>query len=179
MPLLTLLGYRRGRLRCKSDLVNVESNTLTPPQAGGEYPVCGTGTAEASDESLSVRRRRGLLVAMSTDFSIDLGFVVAGVVAVIVLAAYNDRTSSGVWRVCFGLGIVLPLTLFFFRIRMIDSTQYRKHAMKKKIPYLLVLKRYWKPMLGTSLAWFMYGERHGSGIVDLNCSVRIVLTKHS
>lgn len=39
---------------------------------------------------------------------------------------------------------------------MIESTQYRKHAMKKQIPYMLILKRYWKPMLGTSLAWFMY-----------------------
>lgn len=93
---------------------------------------------------------------MSTDFAIDLGFVVAGVVALIVLAAYNQRVTEGVWRVCFGLGIVLPCSLFFFRIRMIDSTQYRKHAIKRKIPYMLVLKRYWKPMLGTSLAWFMY-----------------------
>lgn len=113
------------------------------------------GSAEASDESQYVRKRRGILVALSTDFAIDLGFVVAGVVALIVLAAYSDRTSVGVWRICFGLGIVLPLTLFFFRIQMIESTQFRKHAIKKKIPYGLVLKRYWKPMLGTSLAWFM------------------------
>lgn len=124
--------------------------------AGGEYPVCGTSSAEASDETQYVRKRRGILVALTTDFSIDLGFVAAGIVALIVLAAYNNRSSVGVWRICFGLGIVLPITLFFFRIRMIDSTQYRKHAMKKKIPYGLVLKRYWKPMLGTSLAWFMY-----------------------
>ena len=124
--------------------------------AGGEYPTCGTGSAEASDESAFVRKRRGILVALSTDFSIDLGFVGAGIVALIVLAAYNQHISSGVWRVCFGLGFVLPVTLFFFRLRMIDSTQYRKHAMKRKIPYGLVLKRYWKPMLGTSLAWFMY-----------------------
>lgn len=123
--------------------------------AGGEYPVCATSASEASDESPKVRRRRGILVAMSTDFSIDLGFVVAGVVALIVLAAYNDRTSVGVWRICFGLGFVLPVTLFFFRFRMIDSSQYRKHAMKKKIPYWLVIKRYWKPMLGCSLSWFM------------------------
>lgn len=75
--------------------------------------------------------------------------------ALIVLAAYNNHSSEGVWRICFGLGLVLPMTLFFFRIRMIDSTQYRKHSMKK-FPYWLVLKRYWKPMLGTSLAWFMY-----------------------
>ena len=124
--------------------------------AGGEYPVCGTGSTEASDESAYVRRRRGILVALSTDFAIDLGFVAAGIVALIVLAAYDQRTSVGVWRVCFGLGIVLPVVLLFFRLRMIDSTQFRKHAMKKKIPYGLVLKRYWKPMLGTSLAWYVF-----------------------
>ncbi|KAK1008768.1 hypothetical protein LTS01_002041 [Friedmanniomyces endolithicus] len=124
--------------------------------AGGEYPTCGTGSAEASDESQYVRRRRGILVAMTTDFAIDLGFVVAGIVALIILAAYHEQTSDGVWRVCFGLGFVLPVTLFFFRIRMIESSQYRKHAMKQSFPYLLIIKCYWKPMLGTSLAWFMY-----------------------
>ncbi|KAK1061775.1 hypothetical protein LTR12_001952 [Friedmanniomyces endolithicus] len=81
--------------------------------AGGEYPTCGTGSAEASDEFLYVRRRRGILVAMATDFAIDLGFVVAGIVALIVLAAYHERTSDGVWRVCFGLGFVLPVTYPF------------------------------------------------------------------
>jgi len=124
--------------------------------AGGEYPVCGTSSAEASDESAYVRKRRGILVALTTDFAIDFGFVIAGIVALIVLAAYNNQASVGVWRICFGLGIVLPCTLFFFRIRMIESSQYRKHAIKKSMPYGLILKRYWKPMLGTSLAWFMY-----------------------
>lgn len=95
-------------------------------------------------------------MAVSTDFAIDLGFVIAGVVALILLAAYNQRTSEGIWRICFGLGFVLPLTLFIFRIRMVESTQYRKHAIKKNLPYLLVIKRYWKPMLGTAGAWFFY-----------------------
>ena len=75
--------------------------------AGGEYPVCGTSSAEASDESPHVRNRRGILVALATDFAIDLGFVFAGVVALIVLACYHERTSEGVWRICFGLGIVV------------------------------------------------------------------------
>ena len=95
-------------------------------------------------------------MACSTDFAIDLGFVVAGVVALIVLACFHQRTEAGVWRVCFGLGIVLPLTVFFFRLRMVNSTQYRKHAIKANIPYLLALKKYWVPMVGTSLAWFCY-----------------------
>jgi MFS family permease len=75
--------------------------------AGGEYPVCATTAAEASDETSHVRRRRGFLVAMSTDFAVDLGFVFAGIVALIVLACYNQKSSEGVWRVCFGLGIVV------------------------------------------------------------------------
>ncbi|KIX09544.1 uncharacterized protein Z518_00624 [Rhinocladiella mackenziei CBS 650.93] len=124
--------------------------------AGGEYPTCATGSTEASDESEYVRRRRGFLVAVATDFSIDFGFVMAGAIALIVLEAYHERVSAGVWRVCFGLGFVLPVVLFFFRIRMIESTQYRKHAIKRNVPYGLILKRYWKPMLGTSLAWFFY-----------------------
>jgi hypothetical protein len=101
--------------------------------------------------------------------------VVAGIVALIVLAAFDQEIKAGVWRVCFGLGIVvsaeynclkkrvraglhaqLPFSVFFFRIRMVNSTQYRKHAIKNNIPYMLALKKYWKPMLGTSLAWFWW-----------------------
>ncbi|KAB8416349.1 hypothetical protein FH972_024869 [Carpinus fangiana] len=124
--------------------------------AGGEYPTCGSGSAEAADETEFVRRKRGILVAVTTDFAIDLGFVGAGIVALIVLAAYGQRSAVGVWRICFGLGFVVPVVLFFFRVRMINSTQYRKHSIKKNVPWLLIIKRYWKPMLGCSLSWFMY-----------------------
>ncbi|KAL2831850.1 major facilitator superfamily domain-containing protein [Aspergillus pseudoustus] len=124
--------------------------------AGGEYPVCATSATEAADETARLRKRRGILVASTTDFAVDLGFVAAGLVALIVLACYHQRNSEGVWRVCFGLGIVLPLAVCFFRVRMINSTQYQKHAIKSNYPYMLVLRRYWKPMLGTSLAWFCY-----------------------
>ncbi|KAJ5737857.1 major facilitator superfamily domain-containing protein [Penicillium malachiteum] len=124
--------------------------------AGGEYPVCGTSTTEAADESHRLRKRRGLLVGMTTDFAVDFGIVSSGVVAVIVLACYGKEETKGVWRICFGLGFVLPLVICFFRVRMINSTQWRKHSIKSRYPYLLVLKRYWKPMVGTSLAWFCY-----------------------
>jgi hypothetical protein len=97
-----------------------------------------------------------LLTSVATIFAIDFGFVFAGVVVLIVLAAYSYNLNEGLWRVCFGLGLVIPVALLFFRLRMVNSTQYHKHAMKNNIPYMLVLKRYWKPMLGTSLAWFVY-----------------------
>jgi MFS family permease len=40
--------------------------------AGGEYPVCGTSATEAADETTELRKRRGLLVAVTTDFAVDL-----------------------------------------------------------------------------------------------------------
>jgi MFS family permease len=40
--------------------------------AGGEYPVCGTSATEAADESHGLRRRRGFLVAITTDTALDL-----------------------------------------------------------------------------------------------------------
>lgn len=35
------------------------------------------------------------------------GFVAAGLVALIVLACYHQHNSEGVWRVTFGLGMVV------------------------------------------------------------------------
>ncbi|OJJ54358.1 hypothetical protein ASPSYDRAFT_81990 [Aspergillus sydowii CBS 593.65] len=138
--------------------------------AGGEYPVCATSATEAADETAKLRKKRGFLVASTTDFAIDTGFVAAGIVALIVLACFHQEPRQGVWRVLWpglrGMSSLrniqylltskLPVIICFFRIRMINSTQYRKHAIKSKYPYWLVLKRYWKPMLGTSLAWFCY-----------------------
>lgn len=55
---------------------------------------------------------------------------------------------------------------------MVNSAQYRKHAIKNNVPYIHALRLYWKPMLGTgetmiqivsailisvsALAWFCY-----------------------
>lgn len=133
--------------------------------AGGEYPSSGTGAAEASDGTDQVRKRRGILVALATDFSVSLGFVGAGFVSLIVIACYQQKPTDGVWRICFGIGVIvslsciiidftnglyqLPLINLVFRIRMADSKQYQKYAMKSKVPYFHALKLYWKPMLGT------------------------------
>ncbi|KJK65105.1 MFS like protein [Aspergillus parasiticus SU-1] len=82
--------------------------------AGGEYPVCATSATEAADETTKLRKNRGFLVASTTDFAVDLGFVSAGIVALIVLACYGQETRSGVWRVSFGLGFVVPLAWFCY-----------------------------------------------------------------
>lgn len=85
-------------------------------RAGGEYPTCGTSSAEASDESPNVRKSRGILVALATDFAIDFGTVVAGIVALIVVACYHQKVSEGVWRVCFGWGMVVSAETGVFNL---------------------------------------------------------------
>lgn len=40
--------------------------------AGGEYPVCATGATEAADETANLRKKRGFLVASTTDFAVDM-----------------------------------------------------------------------------------------------------------
>ncbi|KZT34751.1 MFS general substrate transporter, partial [Sistotremastrum suecicum HHB10207 ss-3] len=131
--------------------------------AGGEYPVCGVSATEAADETAGVRKHRGFLIGMVGDFMIDFGFVLGGIVPLIVMAAFHavgpDQTAhfkEGIWRTCFALGLVLPLFVFYFRWKMINSTAFRKNAMKKRIPYLLVLKRYWPRLIGTAVCWFLY-----------------------
>lgn len=90
-------------------------------------------------------------------------------VFLIVLSAAGDNHLETVWRVCFGIGILLPLTVFFFRLRMLSSKLYRKGAIKRmyksaliplkfnvilgRVPYGLVFKRYWRELIGTCGAW--------------------------
>lgn len=50
----------------------------------------------------------------------------------IVLSAAGEDHLPTVWRVCFGFGIVLPVTVFFFRLRMMSSKLYRKGAIKRE-----------------------------------------------
>ncbi|KAJ0343756.1 hypothetical protein KNSL1_010025 [Colletotrichum chrysophilum] len=122
----------------------------------GEYTVCTSQALECADSTEAMRRRRGMLVAVSTNAAIISGFVGSSIVSLIVIAAYNGQASDGIWRICFGIGIFLPLVIFFFRMRLVDSQQYKKHAIQSNIPYKLALKFYWKPLLGCCSAWFLY-----------------------
>ena len=67
----------------------------------------------------------------------------------IVLSGTGQNNPSVLWRVCFGLGIVFPVSVFYWRIKMINSQLYRRGAIRKQVPYLLVA-RYVK-LMGRSL----------------------------
>lgn len=72
--------------------------------AGGEYAVC-TAQALESANSNNLRKKRGFLVAISTNLAIISGFTGSAVISLIVIAAYHGKASDGIWRICFGIGI--------------------------------------------------------------------------
>jgi hypothetical protein len=53
----------------------------------------------------SLQKKRGMLVAWSTNVAIISGFIASALTVLVVLAAY-DGPSDGVWRIGFGVGIV-------------------------------------------------------------------------
>ncbi|KAJ5132272.1 Glycerophosphoinositol permease 1 [Penicillium atrosanguineum] len=121
---------------------------------GGEYPASSTSASEAANDLIP--KHRGPAFIMVTNFPLSFGGPFAVSIFLIVLMACNQSHYSTVWRVCFGIGCIWPLSVFYFRIRMLNSVLYRRGAIKKHVPYKLVLRYYWKPLIGTCGAWFLY-----------------------
>jgi MFS family permease len=127
---------------------------LTGIGVGGEYPAASTSASEAANEHML--SKRGPVFIMVTNVVLTLGGPLASSVFLIVLSIAGENHLSTVWRVCFGFGVFLPLLVLVFRLRMLSSKLYRKGAIKKRVPYLLVFKRYWRPLIGTGGVWFIY-----------------------
>ena len=141
-PLLTLQQIARG---------------VTGFGTGGEYPASSTSASEAANEH--TLKQRGPIFILVTNLPLSFGGPLAVSVFLIVFAAARSNGSthlSTVWRVCFGIGCLLPLTVFYWRIKMLNSKLYRRGAIKRRVPYLLVIRYYWKTLIGTCGAWFLY-----------------------
>jgi len=62
-----------------------------------------------------------------------------------------------VWRISLGLGAIPPLSVFYFRLKMKEGDRYAHDGMRHvKIPYSLVIKKYWTRLLPVSIIWFLY-----------------------
>lgn len=114
---------------------------------------------EATNESKGFRKRRGFIFAIMFNVTASLGYCLGALVPLILLLCVHQEESKYeiVWRLSFGLGMIPPLAIFWFRIRMTVSTTFRKSAMRKqKVPYILVVKRYWRRLLAGGWTWFIY-----------------------
>ncbi|CEQ41678.1 SPOSA6832_03435, partial [Sporobolomyces salmonicolor] len=129
---------------------------LTGIGVGGEYPSSSASAAEAANEK--ALKSRGPIFIMVTNFVLSFGGVFACSLYLIVFEAAGglDANLSTVWRTVFGISVVPPLAIFVFRLRMLNSKLYRQGAIQKRVPYPLVIRYYWKSLIGTAGAWFLY-----------------------
>lgn len=114
---------------------------------------------EATDESAHFRKRRGFILAIVGEVSASLGYCWGALVPLLLLLITKQRESQYelVWRLSFALGVIPPLSIFYFRMRMAVSTSYRKSALRKqKIPYFLMFKLYWRRILAAGFTWGLY-----------------------
>lgn len=132
---------------------------------GAEYPASSSSASEAANERYS-KRTRSTVFILCTNLVLSLGGPIASSYFLVVLSAtsytgeqspeQNAKKLDIIWRLCFGFGALLPLSVFYFRIKMLTTKLYADSAIKHNVPYWLAVKRYWPRLIGTLGAWFLY-----------------------
>lgn len=141
---------------------------------GAEYP-CGSVAASEQSEEPGINKNaqhRWFALATSeypfiamyvyidrteSDTMIDSGFVVAAFVPLVLFWIFGDNHLRAVWRLSLGLGVIPALAVFIWRLRMDEPSRFKESSMNRgKTPYWLILKRYWKSLLGLCIVWFIY-----------------------
>lgn len=123
---------------------------------GAEYPTSSVIASEFANQLPSGSRNRYFV--WFTNSSIDVGFVTAAFVPMVLLWIFKPHNLEPVWRLTLGLGAIPPFALFFMRRKMTNSESFQKHNMKsvKKFPWWLVVKFYWFRLSIVSIIWFIY-----------------------
>ncbi|SCZ96800.1 BZ3500_MvSof-1268-A1-R1_Chr4-1g06733 [Microbotryum saponariae] len=124
---------------------------------GGEYPAGSVGASENTEDPSIKKGTQHMLFALATNCAIDAAFVVSAFVPLVLLWIAGENHLRVVWRLCFAIGIIPPVLVLFWRLRMAEPARYQVASMKHApTPYWLTIKRYWKSFLGLSIAWFVY-----------------------
>lgn len=119
---------------------------------GAEYPSSSVSASEAANESV---KRRGGTFVLVTNLPLSFGGPLALCIFLIVYQITGKH--DGLWRTMFAIGAFLPLSVFYFRIKMVTSELYKNNAIRRqKIPYILAVRYYWKRLIGTAGCWFLY-----------------------
>jgi len=95
--------------------------------------------AESTGELKEGHRNRWFI--MFTNVQIDLGFVMASFVPMIVVLACTESHLRAAWRICLGLGVIPPLSLIYLRLKLNEPEEFNRETMKDtKTPWWLVIK---------------------------------------
>ncbi|QSS57909.1 glycerophosphoinositol permease [Histoplasma capsulatum var. duboisii H88] len=140
---------------------------------GGEYPAGSVAAAESAGELKRGHRNRWFI--MFTNVQINLGFVLAAFVPMVVVLVFTENHLRTAWRVMLGLGVLPPLSLLYLRMKLREPENFNRERMHK-YPVKLIARFYWWRLFVVSLAWFAYDfSSYAFGIYS-SVWLRIVLS---
>ncbi|TXT04296.1 hypothetical protein VHUM_04183 [Vanrija humicola] len=124
---------------------------------GGEYPSGSVAAAEATEHGSVNKKKQQRLFIWATNSQLDLAFTIAWLVALALYKIFGDNHLRAVWRGTLLLGAIPPLLLLIARMFMDEPDAYKKNSMRHvRIPYWLIIKRYWLKLAAVSIVWFIY-----------------------
>ncbi|EPY52266.1 glycerophosphodiester transporter [Schizosaccharomyces cryophilus OY26] len=122
---------------------------------GAEYP-CGSVAASENSNQMKSGRRHGSFIFV-TNAAVDLGLALGAFVPYILVCIFGDHHLKVVWRMSIGLGCVIPIILFLFRLPMKENNVYLQSKIPySKIPWSVVLHLYGIRFLVICIVWFTY-----------------------
>ncbi|KAL4943026.1 hypothetical protein BDV06DRAFT_151308 [Aspergillus oleicola] len=126
---------------------------------GGEYPPSAAAGLEESDDFK--RPYRGPVFVSFTTLMATLASPILQIIYLISLKASNNNLPV-TFHALYSIATLLPFSIMCLRFFMTDSTLYHNSNFKSSRQtkslkfYMLLVRRYWRRMLVTSTAFFLY-----------------------
>ncbi|GLB11577.1 hypothetical protein AtubIFM57258_008447 [Aspergillus tubingensis] len=124
---------------------------------GGEYPPSAAAGLEESDDFK--RRYRGPVFVSFTTLMATTASPILMIIYLICLKATNNNLPV-TFHAIYSIATILPAIIMVLRFFMTDSTLYHHSNFKRQRKparfYWVLVRRYWKRLFTTSLAFFLY-----------------------
>jgi len=172
-PLSDITGRRAGLMMCSvvtligallstfawSANILIIARIITGIGMGGEYPLASSHSAESSTSTGDGARNVALLYLFGSGGGQALCPLVVYFLDLTMDPANNPPNGELLWRILFGIGAamsLLGLVLRYFTVKDSEKFKAAKTAAKSKGSSWGIVAVYWKPLLGTSLAWLLF-----------------------
>ncbi|CAJ2513225.1 Uu.00g013440.m01.CDS01 [Anthostomella pinea] len=121
---------------------------------GGEYPTSAAAALESSNEFFD--SERGPIQVVISTLMATCGSPLCTFIYLMALIGSNDNLLVA-FHAMYSIAIFLPLFVIFVRWRMQDGKLFERNNFRhRKFPWILFFKTYWRRIIGTSAAYFLY-----------------------
>ncbi|POW09953.1 hypothetical protein PSTT_06373, partial [Puccinia striiformis] len=127
---------------------------------GAEYPSGSVAAAENTEQEGVPTKSQNGIFALATNAMIDVGFVFAALVPLILYQIFGEEHLRIVWRMSLGLGAIPPLLVLFWRMRMDEPESFQKYSMKRIPLSAFISMETSTPKVRIAMVWIVHGMVH-------------------